>query len=264
MKTTSRLLFLALIAVADYAYTAEKVSIPPDVDYFIKDERYTTKEERVNWQQRLNDTPGIADRLFDVLWQCFAYPGDLTAMVTNALMEIRELPPHQLQTLSKMLRQLAESGQVSQISPDKRGLFGTMCLLRRAPTAENEDLALLLLECDDSLVRSQAATTLGWIGTERSVGPMKRHFDPFRKIKTDPPNEGEQVFEAEQMLLARVAAKSESALSAPTTPQHAPVRKDAPRSLRARIESSTTPKIVAAVTVIAFAWLLWLFFRKRA
>jgi|GEM_PF-6671266 len=146
-----------------------------------------------------------------------------------------DIPPVQLNKITDEMRRLAGMNikEVQKVGVLNM-LYGVR-ILERYPSSEHEDLALLLLDSEDSVIRSNAATTLGRIGTKRSVEPMRKHYDPFRYTKAAPSHEGPQIFEAEQMLLARVAATSRAA----------------------------TLSVVAVLTCVATG-LLWLTLKKRS
>lgn len=184
------------------------VNLPDDLRFICENEGIMQPDKKAAWYGKLRNTPGITDRLVDLLWECYREPDDILRNVIHALMQRSDISDEQLKKITIELTHLAKQGPISQLDSDKRNFFSVICLLRRKPTAENEGLALILLASDDSLVRSIAASTLGWIGTRRSIEPMRKHFDTFRYIDTDPPSRKPQVFPAEEMLLARVAGKT--------------------------------------------------------
>lgn len=254
---------IGMLVAADTAGTKD-VIVPDDLAFILKNETWMTKSGQAAWHRRLRETPGITPRLLGLLWECFDSPTETLNGVVNALMYRDDIPPAELEKLSETLRRLADVGPVSQLDADRRSLFSAICLLQRASSRENEDLALLLLGCDDSLVRIQAATTLGWIGTERAVEPMRRHFDPFRYIKTDPPHEGAQTFKAEQMLLARVAAKAAS------SPPHQgaiylkkPASQESAEATNPSKDESSIRRSIIVAMIVSATGLLWLLLKRR-
>lgn len=242
-----------------------EVEVPEDLRFIFAESHLMTPSERTAWQRKLHDTPNIGGRLCELLWRYYREGDDFgIGPVIGALISRDDIPPEQLKKITDEMRRLAGMN-INEVK--KKGisnmLYGVR-ILERYPSPEHEDLALLLLNSEDSLIRSNAATTLGRIGTERSVEPMRKHYDPFRYIKTDPPHEGAQVFKAEQMLLARLAAKSGAAAPAFVP---APSKKSLPATDTSSPISeesfSSTPWSIHVVLIVAAAGLLWLLVKKR-
>ena len=182
-------------------------------------------------------------------------------------MQRDDIPQSQLKKITDEMRRLANAGMSEAIKAGAENILYGVRILERYPSAEHEDLALLLLNSSDATLRSNAATTLGRIGTAKSVEPMRKHFDPFRHIKTDPPNDGHQVFEAEQMLLARVAASSKQVETQPGIVS--PKQSNAPRSTPSPSPSGaaiteSTPWAIIIVIIAAALGLLWLVLKRRS
>ena len=184
----------------------------------------------------------------------------------GALMHRDDIAPLQLKRITDEMRRLATVGMSEARNLGVENLLYGVRILERYPTPEHEDLALLLLTSDDSILRTNAATTLGRIGTARSVEPIRKFFDPFRHIKTDPPNDGHQVFEAEQMLLARVAAKTAQSSShqGTTAAQKSTVPESAKPMAAGNEQTDSTPWIVWTVIIAAAIGLLWLLLKRRS
>lgn len=246
-----------------------EVQVPDDLKFIFADDHFMNASEKLAWDARLHDTPNIADRLCDLLWACYkdpvGSPGNGIGSVMGALMQRDDISPPQLKKITDEMRRLAKAGLVEARKIGAENMLYGVRILERYPTPEHEDLALILLKSDDQLLSSNAATTLGRIGTARSVEPMRKHFDPFRHIKTEPPNDGHQVFEAEQMLLARVAGKSTPlAREQDALPSKQANSQASSKPLNAgEVDPSSTPLALVIVMISAALGLLWLMLKQR-
>lgn len=263
MKSYLSLLITLLMLV--FCTANAEVEVPDDLRFVIADPHHMNPDERASWLRKLHGTPNIGGRLCDLLWEFYLEGSDEgIGWIIGALMARDDIPPTQLKRITDEMRRLASMSISDVQKMGVRNLLYGVRILERYPSPEHEELAILLLNSEDTVVRSNAATTLGRIGTERSREPMRKHYDPFRYIKTDPPHHGAQSFEAEQMLLARLAAKSGAAAPTfvPTTSKKSLPATDTSSPISEESFSST-PWSVVGVLILASTGLLWLLVKKR-
>ena len=254
------------VSVLSLNFTAKAlVEAPKDLRFIFAEWNLMTPTERTAWQIQLRQTPNIGGRLCELLWAYYREGNDTGIGATiGALMFRDDISPDQIKKITDEMRRLAGMNISDVQKVGVRNLLYGVRILERYPSPEHEELALLLLNSEDTVVQSNAATTLGRIGTERSREPMRKHYDPFRYIKTDPPHDGAQSFEAEQMLLTRLASKSGAAAPAfvpatsknllPVTDTSSPISEES---------FSSTPWSVIVVLIVAATGLLWLLLKGR-
>ena len=160
---------------------AVEPEVPPELRFI-----YDEYMNRMDWEKKVAETPGITKPLYDYLWKCVEGEFDVDiGLVLSALAKRPDLTQEQLKGITNRLRLLA-AGSVENLSSDEMNfLLSSVQFLKRQPSPENEDLLLRLLEQDNQSLKSVAAHTLAKIGTRKAVEPMRR-FVESRMNQIDP------------------------------------------------------------------------------
>ena len=149
---------------------------PRELNFIFKDPNYMTRQERLNWNKQFQETPDLTNKLYELLWHYVANEG-YVGPIFSALGRRSDLSPDQLKRITDRMRTLS-AGSVATLQRDKRSfLYGGLGILVKYPSPEHEDLALMLLEKDDWTLKTMAAITLGKIGAEKSVEPVRRYVE---------------------------------------------------------------------------------------
>lgn len=176
---------LFLSATLNGAETSEPET-PAELRFIFDETRYMTPQERLDRKKKMAEMPGITTPLYDLLWKRVEGKYDVDiGQILIALASRPDLTEDQLKRITDRIRTLA-AGSVSNLSADETNfLWMGVQVLKKYPSPEHEDLALMLLEKDDESLKSNAALTLGKIGTRKSVDPMRRFVDS-RMNQIDP------------------------------------------------------------------------------
>ncbi len=254
------------------------LEVPEELQFIFRRDIYMPPSEEKTWERQAAEMPGITDRLCNLLWACYNdldhAPGNGFENVLAALKLRGDIPPEQLKKITDEIRRLASLGMdKAQEHGVENMLYGGVGILDRYPSAEHEDLVLLLLKSDDIFLQMNAAMTLGKIGTNRSIDPMRKFIDPFRPDPNHIAKPGEwpanqrmlAVYEAEKLILDRVARGVAPGVDSPSV--NASDRKQKsklPTVAQSKAETSTTtPWLVWLLVIIAAAiGAAWLLLRK--
>jgi hypothetical protein len=188
---TQMLAFLLAISGDLRAVAPEDIRPPEDLMYVFErpPESGTKDNYAAFWaerRKRLLETPDITNRLYDFLWPTVeAGRIDLYQNIFSALRIRGDLTPEQIRRITDQMREKATPTVAGTTSNDQSFVESSASLLGNYPSPAHEDLLLSLLKMGDDNWSRAAAISLGHIGTQRSIEPLRKLVEQRAK-RVDP------------------------------------------------------------------------------
>ena len=173
------------------AVEPEDIRPPEDLMYvFEMPPLYGTKDnDDTFWaeqRKKILETPDITNRLYDFLWATVeAGRIDLFPRIFSALRTKADLTPDQVRRITDQIREKATLDATGTNYTNQCFVESAAGMLSAYPSPDHEDLLLSLLEKGNDNWSRAAALSLGHIGTQRSIEPLRKLVE-IRAKRVDP------------------------------------------------------------------------------